>query len=69
MDAVRKHARRVRALEAEEQTQRATRADSLEYLSDMIAQLRALAEGAGCPNLAVLLGRAQAEARVQRERG
>ena len=46
----------------------ATGAESLDYLSDMIEQLRALAERGGYPTLAGLLGRAQAEATVQRKR-
>jgi hypothetical protein len=45
----------------------ATAAESLEYLSDMIQQLRGMAERAGYPTLASLLDRAHREA-VQRRR-
>ena len=47
---------------------RASGAESLDYLSDMIAQLRALAERGGYPTLAGLLDRAQVEATAQRKR-
>jgi hypothetical protein len=46
---------------------RASSAESLEYLSDMIEQLRGLAERAGYPALAGLLDRAYLEATAGRE--
>jgi hypothetical protein len=46
---------------------RASSAESLEYLSDMIEQLRGLAERAGYPALAGLLDRAYREATAGRE--
>jgi hypothetical protein len=64
-----KHAGRLREGGGDAPRQRATDAESLDYLSDMIEQLRALAERAGYPALAGLLGRALAEATAHRERG
>jgi hypothetical protein len=67
MDPGRKHVRRLRPSGGSAPTQHATAAESLEYLTDMIAQLRGLAERAGYPALAGLLDRAYREATAGRD--
>jgi hypothetical protein len=67
MDPGRKHVRRLRPRGGSAPTQHATASESLEYLTDMIGQLRSLAERAGYPALAGLLDRAYREAAAGRE--
>jgi hypothetical protein len=68
MEPARRNVGRSRNVPRARPRNRATGAESLDYLSDMIEQLRALAERGGYPTVAGLLGRAQAEATVQRQR-
>jgi hypothetical protein len=62
MDPGRKHVHPVQRSGGSAASQHATAAESLEYLTDMIGQLRTLAERAGYPALAGLLDRAYREA-------
>jgi hypothetical protein len=68
MDPGGKQVRRLRNNGSSAPGEPATAAESLEYLSDMIGQLRVLAERAGYPALAGLLDRAYREATARRER-